>query len=113
MKDESKKPELKLDPSAFLKQQIALFKDFSDERLQQLVKGSRVASFEANEAIAHSGTEAAHFYVLLSGKVTASVIATGGCRQVLGQLKAGDTFGEAALMTRNPLIADFIADSPC
>ena len=36
----------------FLKQQSGMFKDFSDERLQQLVDGSRVGSFEANEAIA-------------------------------------------------------------
>ena len=30
-----------------------------------------------------------------------------------GQLKAGETFGEAALMTGNPLLADFIAESRC
>ena len=108
---DTQKPELKLNPSVFLKQQVAMFQDFSDERLQQLVDGSRVASFEANEAIAHSGTEATHFCVVLSGTVSASAVAEGGKRQVLGQLKAADTFGEAALMTGNPLIADFIADS--
>jgi len=38
---------------------------------------------------------------------------TNGTRQPLGQLKAGDTFAEAALMTGNPLLADFIAESHC
>jgi acetate kinase len=97
----------------FLKQQVGVFKDFSDERLKQLVDGSRVASFEANEAIAHCGAEATHFGVVLNGTVAASVIGDGGARQVLGQLKAGDTFGEMALMTGDAVLADLIAESRC
>ena len=61
----------------FLKQQVAIFKDFAAERLQQLVDGSRVASFEAKEAIRHQGAEAAHFGVVLSGTVTASILGDG------------------------------------
>ena len=97
----------------FLKQQVGLFKDFAAERLQQLVEGSRAGSFEANEAIVHRGTEATHFYVVLSGTVTASALADGGVRQTLGQLKTGDTFGEMALMTGDAMLADFIASSRC
>src|SRR6185437_9363455 len=33
--------------------------------------------------------------------------------QFLGELKAGETFGEAALMTGNPLLADLTAESHC
>jgi acetate kinase len=95
----------------FLKQQVGLFKDFPEARLKQLVEGSRTASFEANEAIAHCGDEAAHLGVVLSGTVAASIPGDGGARQDLGQLKAGDTFGEAALLTGNPLLADFVAES--
>jgi acetate kinase len=102
-----------MDNVEFLKQQVGVFKDFSTDRLKELVHGSRVASFEANQAIAHCGEEATHFFVVLSGVVTASAPGDGGVRQVLGQLKAGDTFGEAALMTGNPLLADFIAESRC
>jgi acetate kinase len=97
----------------FLKQRSGMFIDFSDERLQQVVDGSRVGSFEANEAIAHQGAEATHFGVVLSGTVAASIQGNGSGRQPLGQLKAGDTFGEGALMTGNPLLADFIAESRC
>ena len=97
----------------FLKQQVGLFKDFSAERLKQLVDGARKMSFEANEVIAHCGNEAAHLAVVLSGTVAASIVGDGGVRQPLGQLKAGDTFGEAALMTGNPLLADFIAETRC
>ena len=97
----------------FLKRQVGVFKEFSDERLKQLVNGSRVASFEANEAIAHCGSEATHFGVVLYGTVAASVIGDGGARQLLGQLKAGDTFGELALMTGNAAVADLVAESRC
>jgi len=97
----------------YLKQHVGLCRQFSDERLDKLVKGSRHASFEASEAIAHCGAEATHFGVVLSGTVTASVVADGGVRQVFGELKAGDTFGEMALMTGHPLVADFIAKSRC
>jgi len=93
----------------FLKTRAGMFKDFSDERLQKLVDGSRVGSFEAKEAIMHRGEEAAHFGVVLSGTVTAD----GGNGQRLGELKAGETFGELSLMSGNPLLADFIAESPC
>ena len=97
----------------FLKQHVGVFNTFTDESLKQLVGGSRLASFEAKESVAHQGEEATHFGVVLSGTVAASAIGEGGTRQSLGQLNAGDTFGEAALMTGDPLLADFIAESRC
>jgi acetate kinase len=96
-----------------LKQRVSLCKGLSDERLHQLVKESRIASYESNEAIAHRGDEATHLVVVLSGAVAVSALGDGGERQSLGQLKAGDTFGEAALMTGNPLLADFVAETRC
>ena len=42
----------------FLRTNVPVFADFTDERLAELVGGSRVVSFEANEAIAHQGAEA-------------------------------------------------------
>src|SRR4029077_8831698 len=101
-----------MDTGVFLKEHVSLFKDFSTERIKELVNGSAVRSFEANEAIAHQGAEATHFGVVLSGTVAASSV-TDGTRQPLGQLKTGDTFAEEALMTGNPLLADFIAESYC
>ena len=101
-----------MDATGFIKERVDLFKDFTAERIKQLVDGSLVRSFETNEAIAHQGAEATHFGVVLSGTVAASAV-TNGTRQPLGQLKAGDTFAEAALMTGNPLLADFIAESHC
>ena len=101
-----------MDAAGFIEERIGLFKDFPSERIKELVDGSLVRSFEANEVIAHQGAEATHFGVVLSGTIAASAV-TNGTRQPLGQLKAGDTFEEDALMTGNPLLADFIAESRC
>jgi acetate kinase len=101
-----------MDAAGFIKERVDLFKDFTAERIKELADGSLVRSFETNEAIAHQGAEATHFGVVLSGTVAASAV-TNGTRQPLGQLKVGDTFAEAALMTGNPLLADFIAESHC
>jgi acetate kinase len=98
-----------MDALGFIKERVAIFKDFSPDRLKQLVEGSRVKSFETREAIMHRGAEATHFGVILSGTVAAD----GGNGQRLGELKAGDTFGELSLMSGNPLLADFMAESPC
>src|SRR6476660_4931299 len=101
-----------MDATGFIKERVDLFKDFAAERIKQLVDGSLVRSFETNEAIAHQGAEPTHLGIVLSGTVAASAMAN-GTRQQLGQLKAGDTFAEATLMTGNPLLADFTAESHC
>jgi acetate kinase len=101
-----------MDAPGFIKEHVSLFKDFTTDRIKELVDGSAVRSFEAKEAIAHQGSEATHFGVVLSGTVAASAL-TDGKRESLGQLKTGETFGEGALMTGDPLIADLIAESHC
>jgi acetate kinase len=102
-----------MNTSEFLRFKVDLFKDFSDESLGKLVSGSRVASFEANEAVAHCGEDVTQFSVVLSGNVSASALGDGGARQVLGRLGPGGTFGELALMTGDKLLADFIAETHC
>src|SRR5262245_52215426 len=99
--------------ASFLKDNVSLFRDISTERLQPLVEGSRVGSFEASETVMHQGDEATHLGVTLSGMIHVSVLGDGATRQSLGRLKTGDTFNELALMTGDVVIADFIAESRC
>jgi acetate kinase len=94
--------------SEFLKTRAPLFQHFSDERLRELVDASHIASFEPKEAIMHRGEPATHLGVVLSGTVNGEA----GNDQKLGQLSAGDTFAELSLMSGNPLLADFVAESP-
>src|SRR5262245_15984065 len=98
---------------SFLKDNVRPFRDFPAERLQPLVEGSRVRSFEASETIMHQGDAATHFGVALSGTISVSALGDGATRQSLGRLQAGDTFNELALMTGNAVVADFIAESRC
>lgn len=93
----------------FLKTRVPLFAPFSDERLGEIVRGSRVVSFEPNEAIVHYGDQAMLLGVVLDGTVAASALGDGGVRQELGRLEAGGTFGEVALMTGERVPADVIA----
>jgi acetate kinase len=95
----------------FLAQKVALFSGFSAERLQKLAAGSRLASFEANEAVIYQGAAATHFGVLISGTLSVSLIGEGGVRQLVGTLQSGTTFNELALMTGDKVLADFIADT--
>ncbi len=97
----------------FLKQNVGLFKHFSDSRLAELVAGSQVASYEPNEAIVEFGEEATHLGAILEGEASASVIAQGGQRQVVSRLKPGDTFGEMVLMTGDRNVVDIIAETRC
>lgn len=61
----------------FLRTSVPLFSGFSDERLATIVAGSRIASFEEHEVLAHHGADATHFGVILSGTVGTSVVADG------------------------------------
>ncbi len=96
----------------FLRNHVGLFKHFSDDRLTELIRGSRVITYEANEAVLHVGEDATFLGVICSGEVTVSVLGDGAHRQVLGTLREGDLFGEIALMTGDKTLADIIAKSP-
>jgi acetate kinase len=99
--------------AGYLKANVGLFAGFAEERLATLVDGSRLESFEANEAIIHYGAAVKHLGVVLSGAATASVLGAGGMRQQVGRIEAGGTFGEMALMTGDTMPADIIAVSSC
>ena len=97
----------------FLETSVPLFAAIPEERLALLTEGSRVASFEPNEAILHAGVAAPHLGVVLSGTATASTVAADGSRRLVGRLEAGSTVGEMALMTGEAMLADIVADSRC
>lgn len=99
--------------SDFLRTRVSLFKDLPADRLDSVVQGARIVSVEPKEAVAEFGEEPSFLGVVLEGDVTASVVGEGGQRQTLGRLKAGDTFGEMALMSGDKTPADFIAETRC
>jgi acetate kinase len=98
---------------AFLREKVALFQLLSEAHLAELVAGASVGSHEPNEAVVEFGEDADFLGVLLDGELSVSVVADGGLRQEIGRFKAGDTFGEMALMSGDKTQADFIAGTRC
>ena len=97
----------------FLEKQVALFRGFPEDRLKQLVEGSRVLTFEPNEAIIEFGDEGRFLGVLLDGEAQASVTDDSGARHSIGTLSPGDIFGEMSLMTGDKTMADIIGVTRC
>ena len=93
----------------FLIKQVGLFKLLSDKQVKKIVSGSRVQSYDYNEALVRFGEDATFYGVLLEGTLSASVVGEGGLRKEIRELKAGDTFGEMALMSGDKNMVDLIA----
>jgi acetate kinase len=93
------------DDLAFLKEKVALLAGFSDAQREELANGARVETYSPGEIIVRAGDEVHALGVILKGKITASA----GEGQHLGELGAGETFGEMALMTGDPAVADLVA----
>src|ERR1700744_5420638 len=96
---------------AFLKTNVTLFADFSDAQREEIANGSRVETFQPGECIVNMGDEVHFLGVVLEGTITASAPAADGGRVVLGQLEAGETFGDMALMSGDPAVADLAPET--
>jgi acetate kinase len=94
---------------AFLKDKVALLSYFTDEQLQSLAAGSKLIAPAAGETIIHAGDELHFLGVVLDGKIRAELPSGDGESHSLGELGAGGTFGEMALMNGDPAVADFVA----
>ncbi|MFN2501235.1 MAG: cyclic nucleotide-binding domain-containing protein, partial [Pyrinomonadaceae bacterium] len=67
----------------------------------------RFLEFAPGELIVRENTwESSIFYVLVSGKLDASVAAAGGTQKKVGEIPAGNTFGEMALLSGTPRTAN-------
>jgi acetate kinase len=95
----------------FLKSKVGLLSHFDDARLMKLLEGSRTATFAPSEVLVHAGDEMHSLGVILEGQVVASAVSEGK-RHRLGELGPGETFGEMALLSGDPAVADFIAAGP-
>src|SRR5947199_3293878 len=95
--------------AAFLKNKVGLLAYFSEEQLHDLANASQIVAASPGDVIVHAGDELHFLGVVLEGKVAASVPADDGQQHSLGELLAGDTFVEMAVMTGDPAVADFVA----
>jgi acetate kinase len=97
----------------FLTSNVELFQGFPDDKLREVIQGSRIDTFEGNEAIIEFGEEGHFLAVLLSGSAEAAVTDNSGEKHRIAVLKAGDIFGEISLMTGDVTSADVIGITRC
>ncbi len=97
----------------FLLSKVRLFSGFPEDKIMNLIAGSRVGSFEPHEAVIEFGEENHLFFVLLEGEAEIAVTNDNGEKHRLQLLRPGDFFGEVSLMTGDRTIADVIGITRC
>jgi small-conductance mechanosensitive channel/CRP-like cAMP-binding protein len=87
---------------------LELFNELSTEDQNELAERLESAPFARGETITREGADAHHLYIILSGSVSVRVGGLEEKREV-GRLRAGEFFGEMALLTGERRSATCIA----
>src|SRR5262245_24271494 len=87
-----------------------VFAPLSPQEIRDLLRAMDVRNYAVNETIIREGEAGDAFYLLRSG--SARVIKESNGHKVMNVLKAGDSFGELALLTNQPRAATIVTDEP-
>jgi CRP/FNR family cyclic AMP-dependent transcriptional regulator len=93
-------------PSVETLQKVPLFEDLESRELRRIAESFKERTFGAGDTISSEGKGAAGFFVIESGIATVTV----GGREV-GTMKAGDYFGEIALIDQGARTATVTAQT--
>lgn len=92
---------------------VTIFNGLTDEYLAKIASATSEKSFQKGDLIIKKGTTGHEFFILKDGTVTAKDIEAGGGKYADHQYKAGDFFGERAIVTTEPRAANIVADEDC
>ena len=87
-----------------------VFAALSPHQIRELLGAMDIRNYGVNQAIISEGEVGDSFYLLRSG--SARVIKESNGHKLVNTLKAGDSFGELALLTNQPRAASVITDEP-
>ncbi|HNX48932.1 MAG TPA: cyclic nucleotide-binding domain-containing protein [Thermoanaerobaculaceae bacterium] len=88
------------------------FAGFPSKALEELLDSTSVRSFAPKETIVREGDPGLSLFLIEEGSVEVSTKDPSGQTLVLGQMGAGEFFGEVAVLTGRPRTATIVATSP-
>jgi ATP-binding cassette subfamily B protein len=87
-----------------------VFSTLAPQEIRDLLGTMKIQNFDARSHIIREGAPGDAFYILRSG--SAEVVKESAAGKILNRLKAGDAFGELALLTGQPRAASIITTEP-
>jgi small-conductance mechanosensitive channel len=90
-------------------ERVDLFKPLEEEDRVFLAERLRYAPFAPGEVLTRQGAEGHWLYLILEGEAAARVAGDDGADREVARLKAGQFFGEMALLTGEPRTATVVA----
>lgn len=101
------------DIKKFLQENVKLFADFPEDRLQKIAENSGVRTFEEHEGIMHFGEKENFLGILLEGQAKASVTRNTGKQSFLYHFNPGALINLVPMMTGETNLTDVIAVQRC
>lgn len=97
-----------------LKKRYTFFSDFTNEELLKIISISTYKTYKKDSCIFNEGDIGTKMFIVISGKVRISKVFKDGEQEtLLAVLKAGECFGEMAVMDASPRFAAACADTDC
>ena len=89
---------------------VPVFRNFSDDHLDQVVGDFKVISAKQGDDIVFQADEGTDLYIVIKGKVKVSLLGPDGNEFILASLKQGDFFGEMSLIDGRTRSANVVAE---
>jgi acetate kinase len=90
-----------------------LFSGFAEDELEEILRRSQVSSYAPGERVIRAGEAGLFLGIALDGALRAEARQPDGEREMLGEIAAGDYFGEISLVSGGPTMADVVAATRC